>query len=122
MRGHGVDHGVGFFEGAGEGFFDEDVDVVWGDFFDPGAVLGGGGAEDDDIGFGGFDAGVGVGECWESGGAEFLDGVVHAFGFFVADADKLGVGVLGGHAEEVAHVEVVEVDACDAPDPFCHRG
>lgn len=40
-RGHGGDHGIGFGEGGGEGFFHEDVDTMGGDFLDPFAVGGG---------------------------------------------------------------------------------
>jgi S-adenosylhomocysteine hydrolase len=44
-----------------------------------------------------------------------LLGAGHALGLIVTDGDDVGAGVSEYLAEQVAHVEVVEVDACDAP-------
>ncbi len=112
---HGGDHGVGFGEGGGEGFFHEDVDAMGGDLLDPVAVSGGGGTEDDEVGLGLFEAGVGVGEDLGVAEAEVLLGAGHARGVLVTDGDDVGAGVIEDLAEQVAHVKVVEVDACDAP-------
>jgi hypothetical protein len=110
---HGGDHAIGVGEGGGERFFDEDMDLVGGDFHGPFGVAGGGGAEDDEVGLGFGEAGIGVGEDLGFGEVEVLDGAAHAFRMFVADGDDFGVRMVVGHAEEVTHVEVIEVDAGD---------
>ena len=117
---HGGDHGIGFLERRGEGFLNHDVRTVGSDFLHPLAVLRGGGAEDDDIGLRGFEAGAVVGEGAFAGEAEFAHGFLHARGLLVGDADDLGVRMFVGVAEQVAHVEVVEVDAGDFPNLSFH--
>ena len=122
VRWHGADHGVGLLEGTGERFFDDDVCAEGGDFFDPLAVLGGGGAEDDDVWGGLCETLRVVGEDALFGDSEFADGVLHSRGGQVADADEFDLWVCGCHAEKVSHVEVVEVDSGDAPFAGGHRG
>ena len=61
------------------------------------------------------EAGVGIGEDLGVGEGEVLLGADHALEVFVTDGDEVGVGVIEDLAEQVAHVKVVEVDACDAP-------
>ncbi len=61
------------------------------------------------------EAGVGVGEDLGVSEVEVLLSAGHARGLIVTDGDDVGAGVSEYLAEQVAHVEVVEVDACDAP-------
>ena len=56
-----------------------------------------------------------------AGEAKLADGFLHAGGLLVRDANDLGVGMFVGVAEQVAHVEVVEVDAGDFPGLAFHR-
>ena len=55
------------------------------------------------------------------GNGEVLGRLPCASRLLVADADDLGAGMLEGHAQQVAHVHVVEVDAGDLPLPT-HAG
>jgi hypothetical protein len=64
---------------------------------------------------GGVEAGGGVGEELVVAEIEIALGVGHAGGVGVADGGDFGVRVVVSHAEEVAHVEVVEVDTGDFP-------
>ena len=64
---------------------------------------------------GGVEAGGGVGEELVVAEIEIALGVDHAGWVGVADGGDFGVRVVVSHAEEVAHVEVVEVDTGDFP-------
>ncbi len=110
----GGSHGVGLGERAGERLLDQDVDAMRGDPLGPDAVRRGGGAEDREIGPGLLQALVGVGEDAVRSEAEVARRVAHALRLLVGDADDLRVGTLESVPEEVAHVEVVEID----PDNF----
>ncbi len=121
VRLHGGDHGIGLGQRSGEGFLHDDVGAKRGDLGDPVAVIGGGGTEDDDVRLRLLHAGAVVGEDLGVGEAEIALGVHEACGLLIADADDLGIRVLGGLAQQVAHVEVIEIDAGDAPF-FAHRG
>jgi hypothetical protein len=82
-------------------------------------VVGGGGAKDGEVGPGGPEAGVEVGEDAVLGDAEGRDGALHPGAVGVEDPGDLGLGVLVRHPQEVAHVHVVEADA---DDPVRHGG
>lgn len=118
---HGGDHGIGLGQRSGEGFLHDDVGAKWGDLGNPVAVIRSGGTEDDDVGLRLLHAGAVVGEDLGIGEAEIPLGVHEACGLLIANAHDLGVRVLGGLAQQVAHVEVIEIDAGDAPF-FAHRG
>lgn len=121
MSRHGANHGVGFFECAGEGFFDDEMNVERGDFFDPLAVMRCCGAQDNHIGFR-FGEAVGVvSEDAVARDSKFSDDVLHPSGLGVANAHEFGFGMSGRHPEQVAHMEVVEIEASDAPLAVSHK-
>ena len=101
-------------EGGGEGFLDKDVQARRSDPLDIGGMVGGGGAEDGEIGLRPGQAGVHIGEDAVGRDGEGRDGAGHACRVCVADARDLGPGMVVHLAQQVAHVEVVEVDADDA--------
>src|SRR5207244_2519354 len=98
-------------ERRGEGFLDEDMGAGGRDLPHPLAVLRGGGAKDDDVGLRLFQAGAVIGEAALARDAEFADGILQARGLRVGDADDLDLRMRAGEAEEVAHVEMVEIDS-----------
>ena len=86
------------------------------------ACLTGRRAEDRQIGLGPLDAGPPVGEHSLGRNAEILDGLLHPLRLLVVDADDLGMRMIGRHAQQIAHVHVVERDADDPPFLlFSHR-
>ena len=119
--GHRIDHDIRFFQRSSEGFFDHDMDVVRCDFFDPGPVLRGGGAENDHVGFGLLHAGSVIDERTIAWQALFTNGFLHALGVLIGDADEFDLGMASSHAQKIAHVKVIKVDASDSPFAGFHR-
>src|SRR5690606_37113572 len=72
-----LDHRAGIGDRGGKGFFDEDVDAVGGEAAGVARMVGGGGAEDGEVGFRGRHAGVEVGEDVILGDGEGVDGALH---------------------------------------------
>jgi hypothetical protein len=73
------------------------------------------GAEDDEVGRGSLEACTVVRELLRRGEIEFSRRVLHARRLLVADPDDVRRRVLVHHAQQVAHVHVIEVDAGDSP-------
>src|SRR5262245_42384665 len=112
---HRGDHGVGFFEGRGERLLNHEMHLVRRDLPHPLAVLRRGGAKDHDVRLRLLEAGAIIGEAPLARDAEFAKGLLHPLGLFVADAYDLGLRMLDGHPQEVAHVKVIEIDARNSP-------
>lgn len=125
---HGSDHGVRFRQGAGKGFLHEHVHAERRHFFHPLAMNGGSGAKDDEVRLRLLQAGDVVGEDLGIGEAKVFLRAGHARRLFVTDGDDVGCGVVEDLTQQVAHVEMIKVDACDAPlfhglrcSDFCWR-
>ena len=100
--------------GRGEGLLDQDVQARRRDPLDIGGVVGGGGAEDGQIGRVAGEAGLEIGEDAVGRDAEGRDGAGHPCRDRSQRPDDLSPRMLVHLAQQVAHVEVVEVDADDA--------
>ena len=54
--------------------------------------------------------------------AEFANGFVHPARLLVTNADHFGSWMVLGELEQVAHVEVVKIDAGNPPCALCFHG
>ena len=77
-------------------------------------------AKDDDVGFRLLQAFAVVGEAPFTRDAQLANSFLHPIGPFVTDAHKLDMRMLQGHPQQVAHVEVVEVDSGKSPAFLFH--
>jgi len=112
---HCGDHPVGFGQGIGEGFLNEEMGVEGSDAFHPQAMVRRRRAQDHEVGPGLLQAGSVVGENLGVGEGEDLLRFRHSFPPRIADADDLGVGVAVDELQVVSHVHVGEFDAGDFP-------
>lgn len=111
---HGGQHAARVGNACREWLLDEDVEPVRRDALDSVGVLGGGGADDGEVGVGGGEAGLQIGEDPVFGNGELGDRFRHPGAVRMEHARDLGVRMLGHLAQQVAHVHVVEADPQDA--------
>ena len=77
-------------------------------------------AKDDHLGLRLFQTLAVIGVALPPRDAQLADGLFHPFGVLVTDADDLDLRMLAGHAQQVAHVEMIEVNAGDFPGFALH--
>ena len=114
---HRGDHAIGFGERSGEGFLYENGGNKRRDFLNPLGMTRGRGAENDEIRFRleqtGFDRSV---DPVIRNGKD-PPSLLHPRGRFVTDRDNFGMGMLVRHAQQIAHVKMVEVHSRNTPLP-----
>ena len=116
---HRRDHAVGVGDEAAKGFSTRMLSAVRRDALDLVRVLGGRRAEDGEVGLRlgrHFSRSV---KTRSSGMPKLAIAAAMRGAVGIADADDLGVGMLGRFPQQVAHVQVIEADAEDAE--FRHR-
>ena len=112
---HGPLHLIRLGEGGGEGLFHDDVHAKGRDLLGPLPVFSSGRAQQDDVRLGLLQTRPVVAENPVGRNGKIRARLLHALGLLVADADDLDICVLKGHAQIVAHVQMVEVDPGDFP-------
>ena len=112
---HGRDHRIRFRERSGEWLFHDDVRAVGRDLLHPFAVSRRRGTQDHDVGLGLLKTGTVIREDLVLRQREVFGRACHAFRLLVTDADDLRVRMFGRLPQQIAHVKVIEVNACDAP-------
>jgi hypothetical protein len=117
---HRRDHRVRLGQRSGKRLLHDDVRAVRGDLFHPLAMLRGSGTKDDDVRLRLLHAGPVVREHLLLRRTKVPCRIHKTLRLLIADAHDLGVGMLRGLPQQVAHVKVIEIDARDAPF-FAHK-
>ena len=104
------DHPVGVSERRGERLLDQNVDSVGRDLLDPLGVRGRRRAQDDQVRLGRPDAAVDIGKNPVVGDAERARAAVIRSISRVPYSDNLGVRMVMDFAEQIAHVQMVEIE------------
>ena len=90
------------------------MDAVSGELRGIAGMVGSGGAEDGEIGFGGLHAGSKIGKNAVGGDVEGGDGALHGGGVGIEYASDFGIGVFMHKAQKITHVHVIKADADNA--------
>lgn len=109
-RGHRLDHPPRVGDAWRERLLHHHVQAVRGDGLDHGRPLGGLGADDGEIGTGGRETRVEVGEDALGRDREGRDRPSHPRRVGIVDAGDLGIRMVGDQPQQIAHVDVVEAD------------
>jgi hypothetical protein len=112
---HDFDHFIGIGERRGKRFFEDDVNTVRGNFFNPPAMRIGFRTEQHDVGLQPFKTVIDIRKEAVLGNLEPGRCIAHPLWLFIAKCDDFRLWMLVGHPQVISHMHMVEINASDFP-------